>query len=66
MRAPAAVIANESTMSAEMITDMAATQKILWDMSIGKEEANEAVSAFNARWLAAGGIAASTLVGRKL
>jgi len=66
MKAPAAVIANEKIMSAEMMADRAATQKILLDMSISNENANFAIDAFNARWIAAGGIIANSLVKRPM
>ena len=65
MREPKSVIENDSAMSEELKAERLAITRMVYDKSISDETVAAKVSDFNARWIAAGGIAASTLVGRR-
>ena len=65
MRAPKSVIENDAAMSEEMKAERLAITRMVYDKSISDEIVAERIADFNARWIAAGGIAASALVGRK-
>ena len=62
---PKSVIENDAAMSEELKAESIAITKMVYDKSISDEVVAAKVADFNARWIAAGGIAASTLVGRK-
>ncbi len=65
MRMPKAVVENDAAMSEEMKAESLAITRMVYDKSISDEIVAEKVADFNARWIAAGGLAASALVGRK-
>jgi hypothetical protein len=66
IRAPKSVIENNRVMSDELKDESRSIARMVYDKSISDEVVAEKVADFNGRWIAAGGIVASTLVGRTL
>jgi hypothetical protein len=63
MMAPKAVTANQAIMSEEIKREaMEVKRSALWNREISDEAANVIIGDFNERWIAAGGIKASTIV----
>jgi len=65
MMMPKSVRENDMAMSEELKAERLAITRVVYDQSISDEIVAAKVADFNNRWLAAGGIVASTLVGRK-
>ena len=65
MRAPKSVVENDSSMSEELKAERLALTRLVFDKSVPDDVVAVKVADFNRRWLTAGGLQASTLIGRR-
>jgi hypothetical protein len=62
MMGPKSIVENNKVMSQELKDEaMKVKNDYLWNEKVSAEEANEAIKAFNAKWMAAGGSYGSTI-----
>ncbi len=63
MMAPKSVQTNNSTMSDSIKEGkLQVMRDYLWNDKVSAEDANKVIDAFNAKWIAAGGISANSIV----